>query len=240
MNECIIIIRPLSKNIYKAISNVLTLKMIDVVLVGNKDIIKIMLKENNIDISICEIIDLTNYGEIEDVINKLSKKRVIKGIVHDGANIMDYKVTSKYYIINKGSYQKQLYIVSKDYFLQNNILEEINNSPLNRKLGIVAEEKQDYLDFISRNKGKYRYKQLTSKCIYKSKYNVLVFLNNNQMNEYIKEVNDDIKARVIEVKKTSSIQFVDAFMNNFKNCFYSFVYLTKSSFHNTHINSNRA
>lgn len=236
----IIVINPTSVNTMKAICNAIISNIVNIIIFGDKEKIKVLCNKLNISIGILRIIQCSTEKEIVFKIQKYQEQVTIKGIIID--EIKDNKIKEQLkciplcHIIDFGVFRKSVFILN--YHNKDNIINSLNDIfTLMNKLNI----KEINIGLISCNKEKAieRRKHLKEvlqintvdiidfERIKKGYYNIIIFETKQLKQTYINQINELVLPRIIEINKASNTIVLDAKGKKFKNIFFEFVLLSK-------------
>jgi len=236
----ILIVNPVSKNMMRAIYNATMIKLLDIIILGNKDIIGRLCIELNMNIQLLQIV---GYKDNEDLKNKLQKYKSIKeikGVIFD--TLQDKSISyflkckSICQIIDYGIFKKSIYLIPNAFsIIQFNkinetikILNSLNIPIIN--IGIINSERKKSLKIKKEIECKVKVNSIQiipEWKIKKCKYNIILFDNKIEEEKYLNRINNNLIQRIIEVKKASNILVFDAKDKETKNIFFQFLFLSK-------------
>ncbi len=248
--KTILIINPISINLMKGIHNVLITELLDLIILGNRNIINTLCNEINLNINSLQIIDCNNQDEIYEKLKQYSKIKNIFGIIYDDFNeelLLDvYDINSLGYLIDFGIFKKSVLLVrnsnKKDqYYCLNEMINIINNLNFDQlKISIVKSNKEKTnlkAKQIKQILNIQKIDNIDITKIKKCKYNIIIFDDKFKEIEYINKIKNMFLPRIIEIKKASNMFIFDAKNKEFKNIFIQFLFLNKINCLNNKVNT---
>jgi len=236
----VIVINPNSVNTMKAICNAIVSKLVNIIIFGDKQKIRLLCDKLNISIGILRIIECKTEKEIIFKLQKYQEQVLIKGIIIDELKDNNIKEQLKCikicHMIDFGVFRKSVFLLH--FSNKENIYTNLNEVfSLMNDLNI----KEQSIGLISCNKEKAieKRKQLKEQLkidtidiidferIKKGYYNIIIFETKQLKQTYINQINELILPRLIEISKTSNTIVLDAKGKKFKNIFFEFVLLSK-------------
>ena len=236
----ILVINPISKNIMKAMYNAIIVNLINIIIIGDRKIIYELCIELNINIQLLQIVDCNNIQNLNKKLEEYKLIKNIKGIIIDDIpngtilNALTSKSICK--IIDFGVFDKSVYLIKNTFNIIQiekiketiKIINSLNNKEIN--IGIITSNRKNSMEIkqtlekrISVNK----IKIIKENKIKKSKYNIILFDDMINEEKFLKEINNKILQRVIEIKKASNIYVFDAKQKELKIIFLQLLFLSK-------------
>lgn len=234
----IVVINPVSVNVIKAIYNCVVSNILNIIILGNKNIIYEICNNLNINTHFFTIIDCLNEKEIIKNLFICIKEYELKGIILD--EVKNSKIKDELnckqicHIIDYGIFKKSVFLINDN--TKTNIVDTINDireilcslDISNFNIGLISYEKEKSII-----KRKYLKEQLHTNNVdiidlnRIKKYNIIIFGNKQLKSNFIKKIDEMILPRIIEINKASNIYVFDAKGKKFKNIFFEFVLLSK-------------
>ncbi len=234
----IIVINPISINVLKAIYNCIVSNILNIIILGNKKNIQQVCDRINININFLFIVDCNNDKEVLSNISKCLNHYEISGIILDDVKNMKIKeelcCEEICHIIDYGVLKKSVFLINDNN--KNSIIDSINQIKdilfsldiNNYNVGLISYEKEKAMI-----KRKYLKQELNINDVdiidisRIKRYNIIVFSNKQLKNTFIKQIDQMVLPRIIQINKASNIYLFDAKGKKFKNIFFEFVLLSK-------------
>lgn len=242
MRNKIIVVKPKNSNLFKAMYNALMVQLIDIIVLSDLQSVNKICDRMNFNPHLLTIVNCENDVIIFKKLKDLSKSSLIQGIIYDNIDSQieeTIKVSTTFNVVNYGGFNKTIFIVNNRENQMTNITEIKNvmaNLNINNcSLGIVSKN-----ELIFSEKRKWYKKQFLLKNverintdnISKCKNNIIIFDNQDEKKDYIKELKYQIMPRYLEIKKASNILMFDAKGMELKNIFYIFILCNKLTTNN--------
>lgn len=246
----IIVINPVSINIMKAICNSLISNLVEIIIIGNKEIINDLCYKVNININVFRIIHCNNEKEMLFKLKQYQEKVKIDGIIIDELKEHKYKeiIKCEYlcHMIDFGVFKKSVCLLHNSCKV--NIINDLTAtieilnmlSIITKKVGIVCynyEKAVNIRDNIKKNLKIKDVNIVNLDSINQSDYNIIVFENKQLKTSYINKINEYILPKVIEINKASNILIFDAKGKKLKNIFFEFLFFSKLNQLNNEFNT---
>lgn len=242
MRNKIIVVKPKNSNLFKAMYNALMVQLIDIIVLSDIQSVNKICDRMNFNPHLLKIVNCENDAIIFKKLKDLSTSLLIQGIIYDNIDSQieeTIKVSTTFNVINYGVFNKTIFIVNNMENQMTNITEIKNvmaNLNINNcSLGIVSNN-----ELIFSEKRKWFKKQfllknverITTENISKCKNNIIIFDNQDEKKDYMKELKYQIMPRYLEIKKASNILMFDAKGMELKNIFYIFILCNKLTTNN--------
>lgn len=238
----VVIINPNSVEIMKAIYNALVSNLLNVIILGNKELIQELCNKINLNINLLKIYNCNDLNDIYNKFRKIKDKYIFQGIIIDNYEEEQLLNFYNYYtvctMIDFGVFKKSIFILkngSKFSMMQNINEIKILCSQLHIddfNIGIIYSDKDKtyYKRKILREVvGVKNIDVINESKIKKCKYNIILFDDKEKESEYISKLNDMVLPRIINIKKASNIFIFNAKNESFKNIFLQFVFISKTN-----------
>ncbi len=205
----IIVINPISINIMKAICNSLISNLVEIIIIGNREIIKELCYKVNININVFRIIHCNNEKEMLFKLKQYQEKVKIDGIIIDELKEHKYKeiIKCEYlcHMIDFGVFKKSVCLLHNSCKvniindLTDNLLKNLRNGNLDIVIASINNNiKEDTLEF---NIEDFYYDILDKKLKINVEYSLQA------------ERKEDLFERVDESKLESELSFIDNFLD---------------------------
>lgn len=249
MKKTILIVNPTSLNLIKAIYNILTTNLLEIIIIGNREVIKKLCMQIHLNIDLLQLIEYTDENDIYQKILSCQKNHCVQGIIVDDFVNKQYLKKECNYIctmIDFNIFKQSVFIINntKSNELINKIketivlLKQLQISTIN--VGIVTINKDKVIQRKKQIKNELGIKKvdlITEDKIKKSKYNIIIFEEKYKEIEYINQIHQMVLPRIIEIKIASNIFIFDALQQPFKNLFLQLIFLNKIDLLNNKVNS---
>lgn len=236
----VLVINPNSINLMKAIYNALVSNILEIIILGNKKTIYELSSQINLNIDLLKIIDCNNVNDIYHKMKIIKDKYLIQGIIIDNYDEEQLLNFYSYYsistMIDFGIFKKSVFLLkggAKINLVQNieeikQLMKQFNIENIN--IGVV---------YSNKDKSYYKRKLLKDGLgiknvdiideskIKKCKYNIVLFDDKNNEEQYLNQLKNLVLPRFIQIKKASNIYIFNAKGQNFKNIFLQFIFISK-------------
>lgn len=249
MKKTILIVNPTNLNLIKAIYNVLTTNLLEIIIIGNRNIINNLCIQIHLNIDLLQLIEYTDENDIYQKIITCQKNHCVSGIIIDEFINRPLIKNDCHYIctmIDFNIFKQSVFIINnnKPMELINNIketmiiLRKLQINTIN--IGLIAISKDKALQRRKQIKNELGVKKvdiITENKIKKSKYNIIIFEEKYKEIEYIKQIHQMVLPRIIEIKMASNIYIFDAHQQSFKNLVLQLIFLNKINLLDYKLNS---
>lgn len=249
MKKTILIVNPTTLNLIKAIYNILTTNLLEIIIIGNREVIKNLCMQIHLNIDLLQLIEYTDENDIYQKILSCQKNHCVQGIIVDDFVNKQYLKKECNYIctmIDFNIFKQSVFIINntKSNELINKIketivlLKQLQISTIN--VGIVTINKDKVIQRKKQIKNELGIKKvdlITEDKIKKSKYNIIIFEEKYKEIEYINQIHQMVLPRIIDIKIASNIFIFDALQQPFKNLFLQLIFLNKIDLLNNKVNS---
>ena len=232
----VVIINPKSINVMKAVCNAVMLDIVDIVIFGNKDIIKSLCEELNFNSNLLNIIECNNEKEILSKFDNYKNNFIIDGVILD--DIKNIKIKSCLrskticHVVDFGVFKNSVYLIDRFNKIKivGEMLHELNIYDI--KVGVVYNDPNCKNEILT---GNIRFIDMDE--IMSCEYKIILFESQELKEQFINKVEQLTLPRVAEIKKASNMYVFDAFGKQFKNIFFELVFISKLTTLNSKINA---